>query len=84
MLREDQAVQHERIQRIERAVDDDMFVRVGVAIGDPALAIGADAEESVVFAAAPDRIGIQQPERRRIRAGGEIHIKIAAFASEAP
>ena len=69
LAREDDAVEHQRVEREQRAEADDAAVRVRVAIGDPSLAIAADAGERVVIAAAPDRIGRDQPERRRPRPG---------------
>src|SRR6185312_16249815 len=35
-----------------------------------------DAREVVIVAAAPDRIGVSQPERRRIRPRREIHVQV--------
>ena len=53
-LRVDQAMQHKGIDGEERSLEDDVFVSLRVAIGDPALARGADAGEVVVVAIAPD------------------------------
>ena len=44
----DHAMKHEGVERIERASLDDSAVRVGVAVGDPALAIGTDTGDIVV------------------------------------
>ena len=65
-------MQHHRVEREQRAEADDAAVGVGVAVGDPALAVAADAGELVVLAAAPDRVGGAQPERRRPGAGRQV------------
>ncbi len=59
----DQAVQHERVERVERAGLHDAPEGVGVAVGDPPLAVGPDARKVVVVSAAPDRVGVAQPPR---------------------
>ena len=82
IARKDEAVQHERIHREQRALFDHPAINLRVAIGDPALAVGADAGEAVVLAAAPDRIGIEQPEWRRISSGREVDVKVGLFRAQ--
>ena len=72
LLRVDDAVQHERVERIERAAHNDVFVGLLVAIGDPLLTPASHAVEVVVVAAAPDGVRIAQPEGRGLGSGGEI------------
>ena len=72
----DQPMEHERVERKERPLLHDPLVGVGVAVGDPALPIRADAGEVVVFPTPPDRVGVPQEERRGIRAGREVHIHV--------
>ena len=45
VLRVDDAVEHEGVDGEERTLEDDVFVGLGVAVGDPALTLGADAGE---------------------------------------
>ena len=68
----DEAVEHERVEGEEWAAANDVFVGLCIAIGDPALAGSADAGEVMVFAAAPDGVGIEEPEGRGCSAGGEV------------
>src|SRR5271165_222522 len=72
LLSVDDAVQHERIEREESAAFDDFVVRVSVAVSDPALAVGPDSGKVGVVAAAPDGVGVEEPEGRRIGSGSEI------------
>src|ERR1700736_5611754 len=76
IARKDEAVQHEGIHREQRALFDHPAIDLRVAIGDPALPVAPDAGEAVVVATTPNRIGIEQPEWRRIGSGGEVHIKV--------
>ncbi len=81
------AVQHQRIERIQIAPADDFVMNVVVLVGNPALALGRGAgNERMILAAAPDRIRIQQPERRRPGAGGLVDVNVrlerAQFADQ--
>src|ERR1700681_2204206 len=76
IARKDEAVQHEGIHREQRALFDHPAIDLRVAIGDPALAVAADAGEAVVVSTAPNRIGIEQPEWRRISSGSEVDVEI--------
>lgn len=80
--REDETVQHQRIQREERTLFDDPAIELGVTISDPALAIRADASETVVVASTPDRIGVEQPERRGIGSGCKVDVEIGLFRAQ--
>src|ERR1700722_18569134 len=81
MLRVNQAMQHERVERKQRARHYDARIGVGVTIGNPPLPPGTHAEKTVVFAAAPDGICILQPERRRISARRQVDINIGLHGS---
>src|SRR5690348_2877118 len=59
-----------------------MLVGIAVAIGDPLLAIGADAGKIVVLTTAPDRVGVAEPEGRWIRARREVHVEIRLLGAE--
>ena len=78
----DEAVQHERVHRKERAVFDDMTIDIGIAISDPALAIPADAREAVIIAAAPDGIRVEQPEWRRVCSCCEVDIDVRPLPAQ--
>src|SRR5439155_3783500 len=49
---------------------------LGVPIRDPTLAIRADTGKVVVLATTPDRVGMAQEERRRIRPAREVDVQI--------
>src|SRR5271156_4109112 len=76
LLRVNDAVKHKRIQRKEAAAFHDFVISVGIAVGNPALAVGPDSGKVGVVATAPDRVGIEEPERRRVGSGGEIDEKV--------
>ena len=78
----DEPVQHERVERIERAAADDVLVCRAIAIGDPLLPIRSDAREVMVLSAAPDRIGVTEPEGRRVRARREIDVDFGLLGAE--
>src|ERR1700676_816128 len=82
IARKDEAVQHEGIHREERALFDHPAIDLRVAIGDPALPVAPDAGEAVVVATTPNRIGIEQPEWRRIGSGGEGDVEIGLFCAQ--
>src|SRR5580692_3732431 len=82
LLRVDDAVQHERIEGKEPAALHDFVIGVGVAVGDPALAVGADSGKVGVVTAAPDGVGIEKPERRWVGSGGEIDEQVGLEAAK--
>src|ERR1019366_7987428 len=49
-----------------------MLVSISVAIGDPLFSPGTDAEKVVVSPTSPDRVGVAQPEGRRIGSGRQV------------
>src|ERR1017187_1446146 len=72
----DQPMQHQGIQREKRPSSHDILISLPVAVSNPLLTPAAYSRKTVVFSSSPDRIGIQQPKRRRIGAGGEIDVKV--------
>ena len=68
----DDAMQHERVEWEQWALANDVFIRLCIAIGNPSLAVAADAGEVVILASAPDGVGVEEPERRCGCASGEI------------
>ena len=80
------AMQHQRVQRIQRPHLHHALVGVGVAIGDPSFAICSHARRRIILAAAPDRVRMHHPERRRPRARREIdkqvRLRCAQFADQ--
>src|SRR5207302_5933673 len=66
----------------QRPLEDDTAINLRVAIGDPALAIGTDAGEAVIFAAAPDRVGIEEPERRGKSSGGQVDVDVGLLQAQ--
>src|SRR6266536_3838666 len=82
IARKNQAVQHQRIHWKQWPLFDDPAIQLRVAISNPALAISTEACEAVIVAAAPDRIGIEQPERRGISSGGEIDVDVRLFRTQ--
>ena len=59
-----------------------MLVGIGIAIRNPLLTLRSHAQEIVVFAAAPDRVGIAQPEWRGIRARRQVDVKVGLQRSQ--
>src|SRR5919109_4393126 len=76
MLGIDKSVEHERVQRKQRARLHNVCKGSAVAICNPALPRATYSGEVVIFAAAPDGVCIVQPERRRIRAGREVYVQL--------
>src|SRR5579872_3429686 len=73
---EDHPVKHERVHWEQWTILNNLAIDLRVAIGDPALAIRTHAREAVVFATTPDRIGVEQPEWRRICSRREVDVEV--------
>src|SRR5580658_1489739 len=81
MLRVNQAMQHERVERKQRARHYDARIGVGVTIANPPLPPGTHTQKTVVFAAAPDGVCILQPERRGIGSRRQVDINVGLHGS---
>lgn len=81
LLRIDNSVQHERVQRKQRSSLNDVPVGLLIAVGDPSLPPRALAAKVVVLARTPYGIGRPQPEGRWSRASGEIDEDVAVDPS---
>src|SRR5580692_10850764 len=81
MLGIDQAVQHKRVERKQRARHYDARIGVRITIGNPPLPPGSHAEKTVVFAATPDGVRVLQPKRRRIGSRCQVDINIGLHGS---
>src|ERR1700729_1766248 len=82
VAREDETVQHQRIHGEQRTLFDHPAIDLRVAIGNPALAVGADASEAVVLAATPNRIGVEQPKWGRIRSSREVDVDVGLLRAQ--
>jgi len=76
LLGVDHAVQHQRIDGVERPRRYHVPEGIRIAISDPFLPPGADSGKAVILAAAPDGIRVTQPEGRWIGARGEIDVQV--------
>ena len=79
----DNAMMHDRIERIERRLHDEEAVAVSIAEGQPFLPVVAHAGPGDIAAAvAPGGIDVVEPERRRPGADGDIDKDLRVFLAE--
>ena len=76
------AMEHQRVERVQRAELDDAVVAVHVAVGNPLLAGIALAVMAGIAALSPDRVGVERPERTGPRAAGGVDEDLRALASQ--
>src|SRR5580704_7143171 len=81
MLRVDEAMQHNGVERKQGTGHDYTRISVGITIGNPALPPRTHAQKTVIFTAAPDGVRILQPKRRGIRARRQVDINVGLHGS---
>ena len=80
-FRQDEAVSHERVDGAEWRTFNKILMHKAVAIGNPALAVGAHAGFGIVGFLTPNGIGESEPERRCPSAHGGVDENVGVGAA---